>query len=66
MDNSTDRPYVDPAMKPGDQGTEPWAEGEPLETPGLAEASPADEFTDGNAGGLDDPSADRAPDKTGG
>ena len=53
MDNSTDRPYVDPAMKPGDQGTEPWTEGEPLETPGPAKASPADEFSPtANAVGL--------------
>lgn len=58
-----DRPYVDPATAPGDQGTEPWAEGEPPESPDGEEPSPADEFTDGNAAGLDQSSADKESDK---
>ena len=55
------RPYVDPDMKPGDAGTEPWADGlsggsGPLadggtetDAEGAIDGSPADIFDDGDA-----------------
>ena len=59
MEPSQERPYVDPAMPPGDQGTEPWADGDTPDTkPDAVEESPADAFTDGHSTGLDYGSAD--------
>ncbi len=56
MTADNERPYVDPAITPGDQGTKPWAEGEPPD-PRADEESPADAFTDGNSAGIDEGSA---------
>ncbi len=60
MAADNEHPYVDPAIQPGDQGTEPWADGQPQD-PKAEEDSPADAFTEGGSAGMDQGSAD--PDK---
>ena len=55
------RPYVDPAIEPGDQGTEPWADGESPAVAAPGEPSPADQFTGDASAGLDQGSADDRP-----
>lgn len=58
MKSNKDADYVQPETEPGDQGTEPWAEGEAPDASGQEEASPADHFTRGNSAGVDFGSAD--------
>ena len=64
MESNQDRPYVDPSIESGDQGTEPWAEGEPPDPTKQKEPSPADQFTGDTSAGLDGGSAEEKSDES--